>query len=122
MSRTRKRGKTQHTILKISAHGGEANVYLAFPPELVVTMQEREAQQPPGETWKCYELQLAIGTGKKKQSLPGLQLLYRENPNPATDGSYEERLRAYYKARGIPPIFADLSYSAYIREQDRGQS
>lgn len=122
MSRIQKRGKTRHTILKVSVHGGEGNVYLTFPPELAVTMREKEAQQPPGETWKCYELQLVSTTRKKRTSLLSLQLLYRQNQKPAIDGSYEERLRAYYEARGIPRIFADLSLLACTQERDRGRS
>lgn len=34
------------------------------------------------------------------------------------DGSYAERLRAYYKQRGIPNIFADLSLSRFTRARD----
>ena len=40
----------------------------------------------------------------------------------ATDGSYEERLRAYYRGRGIPSIFADLSLSRFTRARGPASS
>ena len=120
--RTPRQRRTRHTISLVWQDGLTSDVCRISLPKSVENMLQRDQLPQHVVIWRHSGPPSDIGSGK--EGLLGLCLLSlsHQSQSRATGGSYEQRLRDYYKARGIPRIFADLSYSQYIRERDQERS
>lgn len=121
-SRTRKRRRIHHITLVVWQNFGEPRPSVTLPPELAENTQVSVRIEQQDGTLKFSEPLFDFITASGDRYLQFHPSSSRQSPSPATDGSYEKRLRAYYAARGIPRIFADLSYLEYIRGRERGHS
>lgn len=118
----RKQQRTLPIMLEIYRPGGLRNLSVTCPRELADNIRLLVNQQQPDGTWKRLELPSDTGTENMGHWLFFHPSSCHQSQKRETDGSYEKRLRAYYEARGIPRIFADLSLSAYTQDRDLEQS
>src|SRR5262245_1418429 len=116
MFRTSRAREIQVITLEVWEVSGQPRLSVRLPPGLVASTSLDVQEELPDGTWRFCE-RLLDTTEKNEAHFVLSQLSYSpKEVRAAPDGSYEERLRAYYKARGIPRIFADLSLSAYTRD------